>query len=119
MPDVQEGLRVPPPAGHRRPRPAGGGEMLACLLRPGNAGSNTAADHKSVIGQSLRQVGVGSRPGKKVLIRIDGAGSTKKTLQDLAKRRVSYSIGYTLPATTPTLAGTAALCSKLVMTITR
>ena len=25
----------------------GSGEMLACLLRPGNAGSNTAADHRA------------------------------------------------------------------------
>jgi len=82
---------------------AGGGEMLACLLRPGNAGSNTAADHKHVIGQALDQSGMGSRPGKKVLIRIDGAGSTKKTLEELARRRVSYSVGYTLPTNTPEL----------------
>ncbi|MGP5053472.1 transposase, partial [Brachybacterium alimentarium] len=74
---------------------AGGGEMLACLLRPGNAGSNTAADHATVIGNALDQAGVGARPGKKVLIRIDGAGSTKTTLQELVKRRVSYSVGYT------------------------
>ena len=83
--------------------PAGGGEMLTCLLRPGNAGSNTAADHKQVIGEALAQAGVGTRPGKKVLIRIDGAGSTKKTLAELVKRRVSYSVGYALPANTPEL----------------
>ena len=77
--------------------------MLACLLRPGNAGSNTAADHKHVIGQALVQAGMGSRPGKKVLIRIDGAGSTKKTLEELVRRRVSYSVGYTLPANAPEL----------------
>lgn len=82
---------------------AGGGEMLACLLRPGNAGSNTAADHATVIGNALDQAGVGARPGKKVLIRIDGAGSTKTTLQELVKRRVSYSVGYTLPTNTPEL----------------
>lgn len=82
---------------------AGGGEMLACLLRPGNAGSNTAADHATVIGDALAQAGMGSRPGKKVLIRIDGAGSTKKTLDELVARRVSYSVGYTLPTNTPDL----------------
>ena len=81
----------------------GSGEMLTCLLRPGNAGSNTAADHKSVIADALAQVGMGSRPGKKVLVRIDGAGGTKKTLQELVKRRVSYSVGFTLPANTPEL----------------
>ena len=81
----------------------GAGEMLACLLRPGNAGSNTAADHKTVIREALSQAGLGGRPGKKVLIRIDGAGSTKKTLEELARRRVSYSVGYTLPGNTPEL----------------
>ena len=81
----------------------GSGEMLTCLLRPGNAGSNTAADHKSVIADALAQVGMGSRPGKKVLVRIDGAGGTKKTLRELVKRRVSYSVGFTLPANTPEL----------------
>ncbi|MEY8656073.1 IS1380 family transposase [Brachybacterium paraconglomeratum] len=83
----------------------GSGEMLASLLRPGNAGSNTAADHKSVIADALSQVGMGSRPGKKVLVRIDGAGGTKKTLQELVKRRVSYSVGFTLPQNTPELFG--------------
>ncbi|WP_202976064.1 transposase [Rothia uropygialis] len=34
--------------------------------------------------------------GKKVLIRIDGAGATKKTLEELVKRRVLYSVRYTL-----------------------
>ena len=79
------------------------GELLACLLRPGNAGSDTAADHKSVIADALVQVGMGSRPGKKVLVRIDGAGGTKKTLRELVKRRISYSVGFTLPANTPEL----------------
>src|SRR5690625_3919931 len=37
--------------------PDGGGEMLTCLLRPDNAGSNTAAGHKTVIRQALTQVG--------------------------------------------------------------
>ncbi|MGO1201446.1 MAG: IS1380 family transposase [Dermabacteraceae bacterium] len=83
--------------------PAGSGEMLTCLLRPGNAGSNTATDHAIVIGDALAQAGAGARPGKKVLIRIDGAGSTKKTMAELVKRRVSYSVGYTLPANTPEL----------------
>ncbi|MGF7022879.1 hypothetical protein JOE54_003673 [Brachybacterium tyrofermentans] len=83
----------------------GSGEMLTCLLRPGNAGSNTATDHKSVIADALSQIGMGSRPGRKVLVRIDGAGGTKKTLQELVKRRVSYSVGFTLPQNTPELFG--------------
>ena len=31
-------------------------EALAMILRPGNAGSNTAADHKTVIDRSLAQI---------------------------------------------------------------
>ena len=52
---------------------AGTGEPLAIALRPGNAGSNTAADHITVISQALRQL-PGGRAGKSVLVRIDGAG---------------------------------------------
>jgi Transposase DDE domain group 1 len=53
---------------------AGTGEPLAILLRPGNAGSNTAADHISVLRQAFTQLpGLrSSRPGKKVLVRVDG-----------------------------------------------
>jgi hypothetical protein len=81
----------------------GSGEMAAVMLRPGNAGSNTAADHTTVIRAALDQAGVGSRPGRKVLVRIDGAGSTHETLNELVRRRVSYSVGFTLPMDTPEL----------------
>lgn len=83
--------------------PSGSGEALVIMLRPGNAGSNTAADHTTVIRQALDQAGVGSRPGRTVLIRIDGAGSTHQTLEELVRRRVSYSVGFTLPLNTAEL----------------
>ena len=41
-----------------------------------------------MIRQALTQVGMGARPGKKVLTRIDGAASTKETIEELVKRRV-------------------------------
>jgi hypothetical protein len=53
----------------------------------------SSADHATVIGEALHQAGVGTRPGKKVLVRIDGAGFTKKTLEELVKRWVLCSIG--------------------------
>lgn len=81
--------------------PAGTGEPLTILLRPGNAGSNTATDHQKVIADALDQIGLGPRPGRRVLVRIDGAGSTKATLETLTRRRVSYSVGFTLPMNTP------------------
>ena len=71
------------------------------MLRPGNAGSNTAADHVEIIRRALDQAGLGPRPGRKVLVRIDGAGGTKETIEFLARRRVSYSVGFTLPEHTP------------------
>ena len=79
----------------------GAGECAAIMLRPGNAGANTAADHIEVISRALAQAGLGSRPGRKVLVRIDGAGGTKETVGFLARRRVSYSVGFKLPGHTP------------------
>lgn len=83
--------------------PDGTGEPLAMMLRPGNAGSNTAADHIAVTRDALKQLpGVNpSCPGRKVLIRTDGGGGTKEYVNWLANKGVSYSIGYTLPAATP------------------
>ena len=78
---------------------------MAGLLRSGNAGSNTAADHETVIKAALKQVpGINpSRPGRKVLIRTDGAGGSKQLLGFLSSKGVSYSIGFTLPMSTPEL----------------
>jgi hypothetical protein len=78
---------------------AGTGEPLAALLRPGNAGSNTAADHLTVIRAALRQLPghrAGHRPGRKVLIRVDGAGATHELLDWLVEQRLSYSVGFGL-----------------------
>jgi Transposase DDE domain group 1 len=76
----------------------GTGESLAILLRPGNAGSNTAADHKTVLASALQQlpVEVGYRVGKKVLVRTDAAGATHEFLDYLTARRLSYSLGFAL-----------------------
>lgn len=78
---------------------AGTGEPLAALLRPGNAGSNTAADHITVIRAALRQLPghkPGNRPGRKVLIRVDGAGASHELLDWLHGQRLSYSVGFGL-----------------------
>ena len=71
------------------------------LLRPGNAGSNTATDHITVIRHALAQLPghrPGTRPGRKVLVRIDGAGASHQLLDWIAAQRLSYSIGFGLPA---------------------
>jgi hypothetical protein len=79
---------------------AGTGEPLSALLRPGNAGSNTAADHIAVVRSALAQLPghrTGRRPGRRFLIRADAAGATHEFLTWLAAQRVSYSVGFTLP----------------------
>jgi len=77
----------------------GTGEPLHVMLRPGNAGSNTAADHIAVSRKALQQLPgsrPGTRPGRKVLIRTDSAGGTHAFLDWLTERRLSYSVGFTL-----------------------
>ena len=86
--------------------PDGTGEPLAILLRPGNAGSNTAADHITVIKDALTQLPghrPGHRPGRRVLIRTDNAGCTHAVLNWMTTQRLSYSVGFTLPEHTPDL----------------
>ncbi|WNV83700.1 IS1380 family transposase [Umezawaea sp. Da 62-37] len=78
----------------------GTGEPLAVLLRPGNAGSNTAADHITVTRNALRQLPFtarGGRVGRKILIRTDAAGGTHEFVDWLQTRKLGYSLGFTLP----------------------
>ena len=83
----------------------GTGEPLAILLRPGHAGSNTAADHITVLRQAFRQLpGLPThRPGKQVLVRVDGAGYSHQLVEWLTAQRVQYSVGFTLPSDAATL----------------
>lgn len=84
---------------------AGTGEPLVIMLRPGNAGSNTAADHITVVRQAFRQLPglADQRPGKRVLVRADGAGCSHDLLGWLTGQRVQYSVGFTLPGDAATL----------------
>ncbi|WP_354531093.1 IS1380 family transposase [Nakamurella sp. UYEF19] len=78
---------------------SGTGEPLSMLLRKGNAGSNTAADHIYVTKQALRQLPFyrrGGRIGRKLLIRTDGGGGTHEFLRWLSGQGLSYSVGFTL-----------------------
>jgi len=80
---------------------AGTGEPLTILLRPGTAGSNTAADHITVLTDAFAQLPghmTGRGPGKRVLVRVDGAGGTHQLLNWLTGQRVQYSVGFTLPS---------------------
>jgi hypothetical protein len=96
--------------------PEGTGEPLAFGLRAGNAGSNTVADHKAVIRAALAQLPGGHCRGKKVLIRIDGAGGTHELIAWLTRRRLSYSVGFTLPGDLASIQQTLAAVPEDVWT---
>ncbi|WP_327690016.1 IS1380 family transposase [Streptomyces tubercidicus] len=73
----------------------GTGEPVAALLRPGNAGSNTAADHITTAQLALAQLPKHYRRGRQTLIRTDSAGGTHDFVSWLARRGrwLSYSVG--------------------------
>jgi DDE family transposase len=75
-------------------------ESLAFQLRPGNAGSNTAADHITVLTEAISQIP--ARHRRDLLITVDGAGATLELIRHIsamnadAGRRVHYSVGFDL-----------------------
>jgi len=69
------------------------GEALAAILRPGNAGSNTAADHVAVLDLALAQLPDSHRV-KPILIRVDGAGFSHTLIDHLAAAGLDYSVGF-------------------------
>lgn len=77
-----------------------GGEALAGLLRAGNAGSNTAADHITVLEMALEALPEQVRPrpddpaGPRLLARSDSAGATHAFAQACRDRGVGFSFGF-------------------------
>ena len=77
-----------------------GGEALAGLLRPGNAGANTAADHIQVLDMALAALPEHARPtpgdpdGPRVLVRSDAAGATHAFATACRERGVGFSFGF-------------------------
>ena len=73
------------------------------MLRPGNAGSNTAADHIALLDAALAQLPDEQRHGYPVLLRADDAGSSKAFLAHSRSSRYSgvhseFSIGWAVTA---------------------
>jgi hypothetical protein len=85
-----------------------GGEALAGLLRKGNAGSNTAADHIRVLDQALAALPEQARPrpgdqpgqweGPRLLARSDSAGATHAFAEACVQRGVGFSFGFPVDA---------------------
>jgi hypothetical protein len=62
-------------------------EALSGLLREGRAGSNTTADHISVLDAALAQIPDAYRHGAQILIRSDSAGCTQGFLAHIRSLR--------------------------------
>lgn len=79
------------------------GETLAALLRPGNAGANTIADHLAVldtaIGQLPEDVAAGHHAGddpglvkRPVVVRTDSAGCTNGFIAGCRARNIGFAV---------------------------
>ncbi len=71
-------------------------ESPAMLLREGNAGANTVADHIQVLTEALAQIPHSS--SAKILVRVDGAGAAHDLLGHVdtlntARRTARYTVG--------------------------
>ena len=72
-------------------------ESLAMLLRPGNAGSNTFADHLAVLTAAIGQIP--ARMRSRLLVRVNGAGASHELITHLlslstARRTVLFTCGW-------------------------
>jgi len=81
----------------------GTGDTLAAILRPGNAGANTVADHVTVLDQAISQLPepvarghrCGDDPGlvaRDVIVRADSAGCTEGFLAACRQRNVGFYV---------------------------
>ncbi len=79
-----------------------GGEALAGILRPGNAGSNTTADHVTILGMALAALPAHARPrpgaedSPRVLIRTDAAGATHGFAAACRDAGCGFSLGFSI-----------------------
>ena len=71
-------------------------EALGGLLRPGNAGANTAADHVAVLDLALEQIPVRYVERIEILVRADTAGATHGLLDYCREGNLRFSVGYEL-----------------------
>jgi hypothetical protein len=70
-----------------------GREVLAGILRPGNAGANNAADHLSVLELALEQLPQSALDGE-ILARSDSAGASHDLASGCRECSIRFSFGY-------------------------
>jgi hypothetical protein len=74
-------------------------EALGAILRPGNAGANTAADHKTVLDLALAQIPAEYIENLEILVRADRAGATHALADYCREGQMRFSFGYDLTDT--------------------
>jgi hypothetical protein len=72
-----------------------GREVLAAILRPGNAGANNAADHLEVFELALAQLPAAALNGS-ILVRSDSAGASHAFADACRETRACFSFGYAI-----------------------
>lgn len=72
------------------------GEALAGELRPGNAGSGTAADQIAVAEQALEQIPAEHIATIDIVLRVDSAGACHDLLDWARGAKIAFSVGYDL-----------------------
>ncbi|MGH2855429.1 MAG: IS1380 family transposase [Solirubrobacteraceae bacterium] len=70
-----------------------GREVLAGVLRPGNAGANNAQDHLDVLELALEQLPESALDGD-ILARSDSAGASHEFASGCRETRIRFSLGY-------------------------
>jgi len=76
----------------------GSREALAAILRPGNAGSNTAEDQIAVVDLALEQLPREVVESEAILVRADGAGAVHALVDYLRDGQMHFSVGFDLTA---------------------
>jgi Transposase DDE domain group 1 len=71
-------------------------EAMGAILRPGNAGANTAADHVTVLDRSLDQIPAEYIETIEILVRADSAGATHELADHCREGDMRFSFGYEL-----------------------
>ena len=71
-------------------------EALGAMLRPGNAGANTAEDHKQLLDLALEQIPADQIEWIEILVRADRAGATHELADYCREGRMRFSFGYDL-----------------------
>jgi hypothetical protein len=72
-----------------------GRELLAGILRPGNAGANNAEDHLKLLDLALEQLPASALDGE-ILARSDSAGASHDLADACRETRIRFSFGYPL-----------------------